>query len=52
VLELHRQRYKASFFSAKGSIEWQIAAEHKEIDHVVYQLCGLREVEIRIVEGN
>lgn len=31
--------------------ERQIAAKDKQIDQLVYGLCGLTEDEIRIVEG-
>jgi len=35
----------------KAAIERQIAATDKQIDRLVYELYGLTEEEIRIVEG-
>jgi type I restriction-modification system DNA methylase subunit len=51
MLELHKQLNKAAFASEKEPIERQIAATDKKIDHLVYQLYGLTEEEIKIVEG-
>jgi hypothetical protein len=51
MLELHKQLHKASFDSEKEPIERQIAATDKKIDTLVYQLYGLTEEEIGIVEG-
>ena len=50
MLELHKQLQKTSFDSEKEPIERQIAATDKKIDTLVYQLYGLTEEEIRIVE--
>ncbi len=35
----------------RDSLERQIAATDREIDRLVYELYGLTEEEIRIVEG-
>jgi type I restriction-modification system DNA methylase subunit len=51
MLELHKQLKKASFASEKEPIERQIAATDKKIDQHVYQLYGLTDEEIKIVEG-
>jgi hypothetical protein len=48
---LNKQLHKANFDSAKEPIERQIAATDKKIDALVYQLYGLTEEEIKIVEG-
>jgi hypothetical protein len=37
--------------SDKTAIERQIAAIDRQIDQLMYELCGLAEEEIRIVEG-
>ncbi len=51
MLELHKQLQKTSFESEKEPIQRQIAATDKKIDLLVYQLYGLTEEEIKIVEG-
>jgi type I restriction-modification system DNA methylase subunit len=51
MLELNKQLQKAHFNSEKEPIERQIAATDKKIDELVYQLYGLTEEEIKIVEG-
>jgi hypothetical protein len=52
MLKLHEQLNAASFDSEKEPIERQIKATDKKIDQLVYQLYGLTEEEIKIVEGN
>jgi uncharacterized coiled-coil protein SlyX len=51
MLELNKQLQKTHFDSEKESIERQIAATDKKIDKLVYELYGLTEEEITIVEG-
>ncbi len=51
ILEFHKQLAKAKFDSEKEPIERQIKATDKKIDQLVYQLYGLTEEEIRVVEG-
>jgi methylase of polypeptide subunit release factors len=51
MLELHKQFSKASFDSEKEPIQRQITATDKKIDALVYELYGLTEEEIKIVEG-
>ncbi|MCX6122638.1 MAG: N-6 DNA methylase [Ignavibacteriales bacterium] len=51
MLEFNKQLQKAHFDSEKEPIERQIAATDKKIDDIVYELYGLTEEEIKIVEG-
>jgi hypothetical protein len=51
MLHLHKHLHKASFDSEKEPIQRQIAATDKKIDNLVYELYGLTEEEIKIVEG-
>ena len=51
MLHLHKQLSKVSFDSEKEPIERQIKATDKKIDQLVYQLYGLTEEEIKVVEG-
>ncbi len=51
MLELNRQLQPKEFDSEREPIERQIAATDKKIDELVYQLYGLTDEEIRIVEG-
>lgn len=51
MLDLHKQLAKGNFDSEKEPIERQIKATDKKIDQLVYQLYGLTEEEIRVVEG-
>jgi hypothetical protein len=50
MLELNKQLQKSHFDSEKEPIERQIAATDKKIDNIVYELYGLTEEEIMIVE--
>jgi hypothetical protein len=52
MLKLHKDLPKARTAPGKTAIERQIAATDKQIDALVYELYGLTEEEIRIVEGN
>jgi type I restriction-modification system DNA methylase subunit len=51
MLELNSLLQKATFDSEKEPIQRQIAAADKKIDSLVYELYGLTEAEIKIVEG-
>jgi len=51
MLKLHKDLQKANFDSEKEPIQRQIAATDKKIDKLVYELYGLTEEEIKIVEG-
>jgi type I restriction-modification system DNA methylase subunit len=51
MLELNSQLQSATFDSEKEPIQRQIAATDKKIDKLVYELYGLTEEEIKIVEG-
>lgn len=50
MAEITRQEAK-QFDSEREPIERQIAATDKKIDALVYELYGLTEEEIKIVEG-
>jgi hypothetical protein len=50
MLALHKQLAKAKSPPARSSLEHQIAAADRQIDRLVYDLYGLTEEEIRIVE--
>jgi hypothetical protein len=51
MLKLHKDLPKAKTEHEKTAIDRQIAATDKQIDALVYELYGLTEKEIRIVEG-
>jgi hypothetical protein len=51
MLSLHRDLDKASP-SQRETILRQIDATDENIDHLVYELYGLSDEEIRIVEGD
>jgi type I restriction-modification system DNA methylase subunit len=51
MLSLHKQLNESNFDSEKEPIERQIKATDKKIDRLVYQLYGLTEEEIKVVEG-
>jgi type I restriction-modification system DNA methylase subunit/predicted type IV restriction endonuclease len=50
MLKLNKELQGKSFDSEREPLERQIAATDKKIDELVYQLYGLTEEEIRIVE--
>ena len=50
MLDLHKRLPKASTAHEKELIQRRIDATDKEIDRLVYDLYGLTEKEIRIVE--
>ena len=51
MLKLHKDSPKAKTPHEQESIQRQIAATDKHIDTLVYELYGLTESEVRIVEG-
>jgi hypothetical protein len=51
MLEMHKQLAGTRTPQEKTSLERQIAATDTQIDRVVYDLYGLTEDEIKIVEG-
>jgi hypothetical protein len=51
LLKLHKDLPKAKTPHEQESLQRQIAATDKAIDALVYELYGLTEEEIRIVEG-
>jgi hypothetical protein len=52
MLKLHKDLPKAKTPHEQESLQRQIAATDKAIDALVYELYGLAEEEIRIVEGS
>lgn len=52
MLALHRQLQSAKTPDERTRLERQIAAADQRIDRLVYELYGLTEAEIRIVEGS
>ncbi len=51
MLKLHKDLPKAKTPHEQESLQRQIAATDRQIDKLVYELYGLTEQEIRIVEG-
>lgn len=51
MLDLHKQLKTAKAPDDKTRLQRQIGATDKEIDQLVYELYGLTEEEIRVVEG-
>jgi hypothetical protein len=51
MLALHEQLASAKTEHEKTAIQRQIDATDKQIDQLVYELYGLTEEEIKIVEG-
>jgi TaqI-like C-terminal specificity domain len=51
MLALHKQSVAATTPHAQTMLQTQIAATDRQIDQLVYELYGLTEEEIRIVEG-
>jgi hypothetical protein len=52
LLQLHKDLPKAKTDHERTAFQRQIDATDKQIDALVYELYGLTEEEIRIVEGN
>ncbi len=50
MLELHQQRRAAKSDVARERIEREIKVTDEQIDALVYELYGLTEEEIKIVE--
>ena len=50
TLALHEKRAAAETAHAKTALERQIQATDRQIDRLVYELYGLTEAEIKIVE--
>ena len=51
MLTIHQQHAAAKTAHAKTVLQRQIDATDGQIDRLVYELCGLTEEEIKIVEG-
>jgi hypothetical protein len=51
MLDLHKQLPEARTPHQQESVRRAIAATDRQIDALVYELYGLSEEEIRIVEG-
>jgi hypothetical protein len=51
MLALHKQRPQARTPHEQTALERQIEAADRQIDALVYELYGLTEEEIAIVEG-
>jgi hypothetical protein len=51
MLALHRRRAAARTPNERTFLQAQIDATDRQIDRLVYELYGLTEEEIRIVEG-
>ena len=51
MLNLHKQLPEAKTPHERESIERTIAGTDKAIDQLVYELYGLTEEEIRVIEG-
>jgi hypothetical protein len=52
MLTLHRQSAAAKTPDEPARLQRQIDATDRQIDRLVYELYGLTEEEIRIVEGS
>ncbi|NUO82790.1 hypothetical protein HUU05_22185 [candidate division KSB1 bacterium] len=50
MLALHKQLAAAKLEHEQTALKRQIAATDRQIDHLVYELYGLTEDEIKIVE--
>jgi hypothetical protein len=51
MLELHKKFCGAKLSNEKEMIQRRIDATDSEIDRIVYELYGLTDEEIKIVEG-
>ncbi len=51
MLELHKRQHEASSEADRELYQRQIDATDRQIDTLVYELYGLTEEEIKIVEG-
>jgi hypothetical protein len=50
MLDLHKQLHDAKLPQAQTLLQRQIDATDRQIDRLVYDLYGLTEEEIRIIE--
>ncbi|PKO22714.1 MAG: hypothetical protein CVU38_07965 [Chloroflexi bacterium HGW-Chloroflexi-1] len=51
MLDLHRRVAAESVPHVKTALQRQIAGTDREIDRLVYELYGLTEAEVWVVEG-
>ncbi len=51
MLKLHKDLPKAKTPHEQESLQRQVAATDKAIDALVYELYGLTEKEVQVVEG-
>ncbi len=51
MLALHKQLAAAKLAHDQTALQRHIAATDRQIDNLVYELYGLSEEEIKIVEG-
>ncbi len=51
MLTLHKQKAAARLATEKNMLQTQIEATDTQIDRLVYDLYGLTEDEIKVVEG-
>ena len=51
MLDLHKQLPKVKTPHERESLERTIAATDRQIDALAYEMYGLTEAEIRVVEG-
>jgi len=51
MLGLHKQLAASKSAAQKGIMQRQIEATDRQIDHVVYQLYGLTDEEVALIEG-
>lgn len=52
MLDLHKKVQTAKTPDEKTRLERQISATDREIDRLLYELYGLTDGEIKIVEGS
>ena len=52
MLQLNQQLQEATLPHQQEQLKQRIAFTNKKIDALVYELCGLSEKEIKIVEEN
>jgi hypothetical protein len=51
MLKLHKDLPKAKTPYERESVQRRIPATNKQIDHLAYELYGLTDGEIRVVDG-
>lgn len=52
MLDLHKELLKTKTPHEKEALQRQVDATDRQIDQLVYQLYGLTDKEIKIVEGH